>query len=74
MKTRRIIVTFEIEDNDFVEQKLFDNVQCDSFKDFKVLPDTTQLYESDSKFREYCIKVKAAKRCRDDYINNQKLK
>lgn len=70
-KTRTIVVTFEIEDNDLVEHELFNSLQCESFKDFRKLPDTKELYESDSKFRELCMKVKAAKRYRDEYINDK---
>ena len=29
---RTVIVRFEIEDNDLVEQKLFDSLQCESFR------------------------------------------
>jgi len=69
---RTIIATFEIEDNDMIEQKLFDSLQCQSLKDFKKLPDTNDLFENDRTFRELCMKVKAAKRARDDYYHNYK--
>ena len=37
--------------------------------DFKLLSDTTDLYKDDSTFRELCMKVKAANRVKNDYIN-----
>ena len=64
---RIIIAKFEIEDDDRVEQELFDSLQCKYLADFTKLPDTSELYENDSNFRNYCAKVKSAKRLRDDY-------
>lgn len=73
MKKRIIIAKFEIEDNDVVEQQLFNSLQCQSLKDFQKLPDTDKLYESDRTFRELCMKVKGAKRARDDYYQKKRL-
>jgi len=71
---RTIIATFEIEDNDLIEHKLFTMLDSLGCKDFQKLPDTKELYENDSNFRELCKKVKEAKYQRDTYINKQKLK
>lgn len=71
---RTIIATFEIEDNDLIEHKLFTMLDSLGCKDFQKLPDTKELYENDHNFRELCKKVKEAKYQRDTYINKQKLK
>jgi len=73
---RIIIIKVEIEDNDFIEQALFnelDGMLGQSMTDFTKLPDTTELYENDRTFRELCIKLKAARRYKNDYINKKKL-
>ena len=75
MKIRTIIIKVEIDDDDVIEQALFWNLEKllgFSMKDFSKLPDTNDLYETDSTFRQLCTKVKAAKRYRDDYIKKIK--
>jgi hypothetical protein len=74
MSKRIIIARFEIDDNDVIEQKLFDSLQCEALKDFQKLPDTSELYENDSNFRELAMKLKAAKRYYNDYINKNLIK
>ena len=69
---RTIIATFKIEDNDLIEQKLFDSLQCESLTDYKKLPDTKDLYDNDKHFVNLCKQVKDAKRIRDNYINQKK--
>ena len=70
---RTIIAKFEIEDNDVIEHQLFTTLDALGCKDFTKLPDTNELYENDSIFRELCMKVKEAKRYRDDYYNKKRL-
>ena len=38
---------------------------------FKILPDTDALYESDNTFKKLVKQVKKAQRVRDDYINDK---
>ena len=71
---RTIIARFEIEDNDLIEQKLFDSLQCSALKDFTRLADVNDLYENDSYFRELSKKRKQANKVYNDYINKTKLK
>lgn len=70
---RTIIATFEVEDNDLIEHKLFTTLDSLGCKDFQKLPDTKELYENDSNFRELCKKVKEAKKTRDDYYNKKRV-
>ena len=74
MKTRTIIARFEIEDNDFVEQKLFDSMQCEALKDFTRLPDTDELYKNNSNFRELCKEEKRIRKLKNDIINQNLIK
>ena len=74
---RRINFTVEIEDSNFVENKLhqaLDGLLGQSMIDYKVLPDTKQLYDSDDNFRKLCKGLKTAKQKYNDYINKSKLK
>tara|TARA_R110002020_G_scaffold334555_2_gene549783 strand:+ start:1363 stop:1581 length:219 start_codon:yes stop_codon:yes gene_type:complete len=71
---RTIIARFEIDDNDLIEHKLFTILDSMGCKDFKKLPDTKELYENDSVFRQLSMKRKAANRAYNDYINKTKLK
>lgn len=71
---RTIIARFEIEDNDIVEQKLFDSLQCSALKDFQKLPDTSELYENDKTFKTLAKKLKEARQNYNDYINKSYLK
>lgn len=65
---RTIIVRFEIDDNDIIEQKLYNSLQCESLKDFQKLPDTKKLFESDETFRKLCKAEKSARKIKNDYI------
>lgn len=71
---RTIIARFEIDDNDLLEHKLFESLQCEALKDFTKLPDTSELYENDEVFRRLCKGIKTAKQKYNDYINKSKLK
>jgi hypothetical protein len=71
---RTIIARFEIEDNDLIEQKLFDGLQCTALKDFTKLPNTDELYENDENFRKLCKGLKTARQKYNDYINKQMIK
>ena len=75
--TRKINITIEIEDSNFVENKLhqaLDGLLGQSMIDYKVLPDTNNLYETDENFRKLCGGLKIAKQKYNDYINKTKLK
>lgn len=69
---RTIIARFEIDDNDLIEQKLFDSLQCEALKDFQKLPDTSELYENDNTFKTIAKGYKEAKKAYNDYIFNHK--
>jgi len=71
---RVIIARFDIEDNDLIEHKLFQELDSLGCKDFQKLPDTKELYETDSTFRALCKAEKIAKDARKDYIAKDKLK
>jgi hypothetical protein len=71
---RTIIARFEIEDNDVIEQKLFDGLQCEALKDFTKIPDTSRLYDNDENFRKICKAVKVAKKAQLDYIHKYNKK
>ena len=73
-RMRNITVKIEIEDSDFVEQKLFDTLQSvlgQSMKDFIKHTDTTELYKNDEVFRNLCKKIKTAVKVKEDYINKR---
>ena len=75
--TRKINITIEIEDSNFVENKLhqaLDGLLGQSMIDYKVLPDTNELYETDENFRKLYKEQKKAKQKYQDYINKTKLK
>ena len=74
---RLISVLIEIEDNDFIEQKLFkslDGLLGVSMKDYAKLPDTKELYDTDDTFKTLCKAEKIAKQAKKDYIYKQQLK
>ena len=75
--TRKINVTIEIEDSDHIEYQLsiaLKSLLGTSMTDYKVLPDTSELYKNDSTFRALCKAKKTAKQKHNDYINAQKIK
>ena len=71
MNKRTIIARFEIEDNDFIEQALFNSLQCQPLKDFKVLPNTKELYENDKVFRKMVAEKSKLQQSIDEYINHK---
>ena len=74
---RTIHVRIEIEDSDFIENELYktlDGILGESMKDFIKLSDTSELYETDETFRQLSMKVKAAKRAYNDYLNKTKIR
>lgn len=76
-KTRKINITIEIEDSNFVENQLhqaLDGLLGQSMIDYKVLPDTSELYENDENFRKLCKGMKTTKQKYNDYINKTKIK
>ena len=72
---RKINLTIEIEDNNLVEVALeleLRELLGQSIVSYTRLPDDKKLYEDDHKYRELCMKVKAAKRYKYDYYNNKR--
>ena len=70
--TRKINITIEIGDDNFIEARLREKLGYllgDSLIDYQVLPDTSELYEKDTTFRKLISAYKSAKRERNDYIN-----
>ena len=74
---RTIIIKVEIDDNDEAEQALFwkqDKLLGLSMKDFIKLPDTKELYDTDTTFRKICKAVKVAIQAQKDYIHKYNSK
>lgn len=74
---RRINLTLEFEDNDLIEfniRKTIDSIFGSAVKDIKTLPNTSELYETDSNFKALCKAKKDAQLKIDRYVNNKKLK
>lgn len=69
-------VNFTIELADDEEILRFEHWLKDlvNVKDLTILPDTRDLYDTDRKFRELCMKEKAARRYKNDYINKHNFK
>lgn len=68
---RTIIITVKIDDNDVIEHnlyKLMQSVLGTSFKDFKILPNTKELYQNDKVFKKMVIDSKKQRRLIDDYV------
>ncbi len=65
----KVNFTVELEDNE--EYLRFKNwlEQHIAVSDFRILPDTTKLYDTNTTFRELCKAEKMAKRAKNDYIN-----
>ena len=68
---RKINITLELHEDEVLqfENWLRDNVKVN---DFRVIPDTKELYNNDHVFRILCKKVKQARDVRDKYINQKK--
>ena len=64
-------ITLNIEDYNLVqfENWIRENVDV---KDFKIVPNTDDLYESDNVYKSLCKKVSQARRTRDEYYNNKR--
>jgi len=72
MKTRKINVTIEIDDNDVIEYNLHNTLKSilgTSLIDYSKLTDTKELYENDEHFRKITKAYYSAKKTRNDYIN-----
>lgn len=63
-------IVLEIEDYNLIE---FENWMRDNVdvKDFRVVPDTRELYENDKTFQRLCKAVTDAKRTKSIYINDK---
>lgn len=63
-------IVLEIEDYNLIE---FENWMRDNVdvKDFRVVPDTRELYENDKTFQRLCKAVTDAKRTKSIYINEK---
>ncbi len=66
---RKINITLVCDDDH--EAYHLEKLLKDNYKDVDVtyLTNTKKMYEEDANFRELCMKVKAAKRARNVYIN-----
>lgn len=74
---RRINVTFTIPDNDLIEynfERRLREVTGDALTDYRVLKDTSYLYETDENFRKLYKAQKEARKRYNDYINKTKIK
>ena len=74
---RKIGLIIEIEDNDYIEQALFkelDGTFGSSMVSYEKLRDTSRLYDEDETYRKICKAVKLAKKVEKDYFYNQQLK
>ncbi len=69
---RKIVVTFDIPDNDLIENNLYNEMLALGCKDFKKMPDNKELYDNDKTYRELLSKVKKAKKEAEDYYFNRK--
>ena len=67
--TRTVNITLEVPDHNITGLETF---LGDNFKliNYKIIPDTKELYENISHFRALCKKVKDAQRERDIFIND----
>jgi hypothetical protein len=74
---RKINITIEIEDDDFLEYRVklgLEQLLGSYMIDYKILPDTKELYETDSYFKNLCKIAKDAKKARENYAFNKKHK
>lgn len=77
MKTRKINITIEIEDNDLIEFNLHNFLHKNlgtSIIDYTKLSDTKWLYDNDSHFKKLTKAYYEAKKTRNDYINEHNFK
>ena len=69
---RRVNLTIEIEDNNLVEVAMeleLRELLGQSIVSYKKVPDDKELYGNDHKYRELCMKVKAAQRYKYEYYD-----
>ena len=72
---RRVNLTIEIEDNNLVEVALeleLRELLGQSIISYIRVPDDKNMHDNDHKYRELCMKVKAAKRYKYEYYNNNR--
>jgi hypothetical protein len=72
MKTRKIILTCEIQDDDFTElqfQKWVASEMEDTVTNWVTLTDTSKMYKEDSFFKSISKSYYKARQVRNDYIN-----
>ena len=72
---RRINLTIEIEDNNLVEVAMeleLRGLLGQSIVSYVRVPNDKELYDNDHKYRELCTKVKAAKRYKYEYFDNNR--
>ena len=62
-----VIATFRIEDNGISEDILKDNLMCESFRSMKIVPDDTELYETDPSYRAMCKDYYTKKDAKENY-------
>lgn len=65
---KTINVTLKIEDTELINFESWLNQQLEVIK-LVIIPDTSELYESDEYFRNIVKSVKKAQKIRDEYIN-----
>ena len=71
----RINITIEIEDNDLVElamERELRELFGSSIKDYQKLLNDMELYKTDHKYREICMKQKAIKRAKYEYYDKNR--
>ncbi len=68
-KNLKVSFTINISEQDFIqaEKFLYDNFDV---RDYRILPDTKNLYESDKAFQKLIAEKKKASRVINEYINN----
>lgn len=69
---RKVNVTFELEEEDISDFNLFiSNITKVKLIDFKILPDTEELYENDAYFKNLVKSKKKLQRQIDVYLNEK---
>lgn len=68
-KNLKVSFTINISEQDFIqaEKFLYDNFDV---RDFRILPNTENLYETDKAFKKLIAEKKKASKVINDYINN----
>ena len=70
---RKINFTVEIDDNDYVEYALINELKSslveEKIKHYKVIPNTKELYDNDPIFRKLSKTLKDCKEIHANYIN-----